>query len=400
MGFFNIFGKNNSEENLKDFENLKDTTGDKEVDFITNSSIGASMRKNNVIVSLGDVIAMPVETDDNRSTYYQFNNAKPQYYNELYKYSPIHSRIIKHIKDEIIKDYSFEYEQNVNNEIAFQKFITKTIKKNDDLDNFDDWLEDVIIDYLVQGNIFIEEKRNNNKAVCFEHKPAERYRILGDKNTLTRTGFGYNIDWLYTGQVYKLNNYDPNLGSGSHVIYIPNKQPDFKFYSEPDWVSAKKWIELDANVADFYNQHMINGVYPSAVMTFYEYPSAPEARRKFRDMLASIGGSNSRGKIISLLGKNPDLAPKIDTLKLNEMDKVFLQLADTIERQICYAYGLAPSIIGLKTPGSLGNTNADEIEFQTEKFNERLKNYKKTIVKLIQTMLDNSGNTQIKFKLK
>ena len=398
MAIFNIFGKGNSDkEKIEAFMNLKDTNNDTE--FITNSTVGGGMRMDNLIVTLGPVITMPVETDDNRIKF-TYNNALPQYLNQLYKKVPLHSRIIKHIKDEVINDYSFEYDKNVENDIALQKFLNKTIKKNYDLDDFNDWLEDLLVDYIVQGNCFIEETRKNNKTISIEHKPAERYRICGDKNTLNYDGFAYNVDWLNGSNYVKLNKYNKDLGEGKHVLYIPNRQPYIKFYGEPDYISAKEWLELAVNISDLYKQHISNGVYPSAIATFYEYPTEPERLNSFKETLMQLGGANSRGKILTLLGKTPELAAKIEKMELNDMDNVFIQVQDAIQREICYAYGIAPIVMGLKTPGSLGGGNSDEAEYFTEQFEKRLKNYKKTIVKIIQTLLNNAGLTQIKFKIK
>jgi capsid portal protein len=392
MGLFNLFGKNKSDkEKIEDFANMKDTNN---AEFITNSSVMGGVRMDAQIITLGEVITQPVITDDNR-VMSVYNNAKPQFLNQLYKKVPLHGAIINNIVKELTKDYSFEYNKNVENDILFKKFINNTIKK-DDFETFDDFLEDVMRDYLINGNIYIKEERKGGIAHSYSHLIGERVRITGDKNSLVRTGYAYNVDWIYSSKSYKMDKYNPNLSEGSQVLCFQNKKADYKFYGEPDYISAFDWLVLASNISDFYKQHIVNGVYPSVVMTFFEYPNNPEAMRKFQDMLASMGGKGSQGKILTLLGKNPDLAPKIDSLKANDMDDTFTNLQEDIGREICYAWGVDPQVMGMKTPGSLGSGN--EIEYQTEKFEERLLDYKKVAVKLVQKMLDNADLTQIKFK--
>ena len=62
-----------------------------------------------------------------------------------------------------------------------------------------------------------------------------------------------------------------------------------------------------------------------------------------------------------------ELAPTVTQMEANKLDKTFLQLTDTIQRQICYAHSIDPQLLGLKTPGSLGNSG--ELEYAYGIFN-------------------------------
>ena len=390
MGLFNIFSSSKDEDKIKAFENLRDDT-----EFVENSTVGGGMRMDNLIVTQGDIITMPVLTDDNRIQN-SFHNAKPQYLNQLYKKVPIHSRIVKNTVRELCKNYVFEYPKNVQNDIKLNRFLNNTIEKDDDFDSFNDWLENVLTDFLVNGNIFIKETRNNGSATNFKHLQSERVRVKGEKQTLKKTGYAYNYDWINSGSHIPLDKYNDNLSEGSHVMMLANRLPDFKFYGEPDYISCKEWLELSANISDFYKQHITNGVYPSVLITFYEYPSAPERLENFKKMLKKMGGKTSRGKILTLFGKSPELAPKVESIDANQMDEVFRAVQEDIGREICYAWGVDPATIGMRTAGSLGNSK--EIEYQSEDYKERLYNYKKKTTTLVQTMLNNAGCDFVKFK--
>ena len=395
MGFFDIFSsKNDNKEKIEDFMNMKDTH---QTDYITNSGIMSGVRKDNNIVTIGDIITMPIDSDDDRVRR-TFNNAKPQYLNQIYKLVPMHSRIIKNITEELLSDLVFDYKKSVENDIKFKKFLQQTIKKSDDFDQFEDWLELIIEDFLVNGNVYIKESRKDGVVIKYEHLLSERVRIRGDKNTLVKTGYAYNVDWINSNNYYKYDCYDKNLAMGEHILHFALKTPDFKFYGEPDYISAIHWLENSSNIPDFYKQQLINGVYPSVVMTFYEYPNTPEAQSSFKRTLMSLGGKRGNGKILTLLGKNPDLAPKVDKIDAGNMDKMFKSIQDDIGREICYSWGIDPATMGMVTPNGLGNKNV--VEEQTEKFEERLNSYRKKVVKIIQTMLDNADLDFIKIKYK
>ncbi len=70
----------------------------------------------------------------------------------------------------------------------------------------------------------------------------------------------------------------------------------------------------------------------------------------------------------------------------NKLDATFLSLTDTIQRQICYSHQLDPQLLGLKTPGSLGNSG--DFIYSFNLFNQ-------TIIQPAQRELESIFNTFI-----
>jgi hypothetical protein len=82
----------------------------------------------------------------------------------------------------------------------------------------------------------------------------------------------------------------------------------------------------------------------------------------------------------------------------NQLDKTFLSLTDTIQRQICYGHNIDPMLLGLKTPGSLGNSTS--LPYAFDIFNQSvIQPAQMDIENILNYFLSLNGMT-IKIKLK
>ena len=390
MGLFDIFNKNTDQEKIDAFANVKDVDN-----FVDLGVVSSGMRQDNTITTLGDVVMMPIETDEGSEWGVYANNCKPQYLNQLFKQVPLHSRIIKNIVNQVTKDYYFDKPKNdAEIDLSLKYFQKNICKKESDFDSFQDFFHLFFTDWIVGGRLYFKLKKKNGKVTFIEHIPSERVRILADKLTFKKKGYAVNKDWLNSSRYERYDCYDEKQMNGECIISFENRMPDFKIYGEPDYISSLAWLELAANISDLHKQNIINGVYPTAVMTFYEYPKETEGLNAFKQRLKALSGRKKKGKVLTLLGRNPETAPKIDRLQTNNLDKEFLRAQEDIGREICYAWGVDPATMGMRTPGSLGNSS--EIEFQTVKFEERLKNYKYDAIKVVNKLLDITNNEKIK----
>lgn len=394
MGFWDKFklGKSNQQK-IDDFANMKDTIEKLEGEMASLTSIEHQIKLDSIIIANGGVIWQNILTDENKhSGFGSENNLKPQYLNALYKNCPLHAAIIDYYATIITKNMKFE-----GKELEVLKFTNQCIKLESDFDTFNDWVWNLVIDYLIQGNLYIKGSKNGNITKRFERLPAERMRVKGTKD-YDVTGYAYNCDWISSGVIKNYYKYDlKKLDQTEYVMHYVNKNPDFKFYGEPHYISALNWLELDVNTAMFYTQYMTNGIFPSAIITFYDYPKDPTKFAQFKAQLRSLTDAGKKGRMGIAFGTNKDLAPDIKDLPLNKLDEIFLQLQNDIQRQICYAHGIDPMVMGLKTPGSLGNSN--EVQYQTEKFEEKVSLIKKDICKVINKMIKMTDNKNIKFIL-
>ena len=384
MGFFDKFKKNKGNvETVNTVENKPF--------FETFAAISDAVGRESRVIRNQDIIYQNVLTDNTKDRQSYFNNIKPQYLNQIYKKVPLHNAIINYITSELIKNYKFEYAEK--DYINLKTFLNVKLKKVSDFDNFDDFIMTFMKDYLIQGNLYFKINKNNGVVSQISHIQSERMRVKGDMD-YNITGYVYSTDWVYSSRRKEYDCYKINSDNGISIMSYFNKLPDYKYYGDPDYISALEYLETAANVPTFHKDNIVNGVYPSIILSIFQRMDTDEKRQNFRKQLENL--KDNRKKIAVLTPDVPENAPVITRLNANGVDKEFLRLGEDIDRAICYSWGIDPAVMGLRTPGSLGNSS--EIQFQTEKFDEKLLKYKSVVTKLINKFLKITGNENIKFK--
>ena len=359
---------------------------------LTLSTVTKGMRRDNFIRWQGDIVWQTIQTDNaKRFKGTTGGNIKPQYLNQLYRQSPLHSSILNYKIDEVLDCLRYEMKPNISakEKVAVNKWLKHTVKTKSDFDGFDDFVKYILTDWFVHGNVYIKIKKKAGEIISIEHVPADRVRIKADKMSYEITGYAFSFDWVYKTQNQHIAKYDPLIQNGEFMLSLRNMIPGTIFYGDAKYISAIDSIELDANIAMFHSQNIINGIAPSQIMTFFEWPTDPEGLREFKKEILELTSPDNNGRLLTNFVSDPSKAPKIESTKKSQLDKEFLQLMDDIQRNICYAHHIDPSIMGLKTPGSLGNSQ--EIEHQTKEFKKTLNTDKKEISKLLNKLIGLSG---------
>jgi hypothetical protein len=96
---------------------------------------------------------------------------------------------------------------------------------------------------------------------------------------------------------------------------------------------------------------------PSVFIRVPQNLEKAEQEEMYRSVNKGWGGVRKTGIPFMVFGATPELTPTIEQLEPAKLDKAFLQLNDTIQRQIAYSHHIDPVIMGLKTPGSLGDSS-------------------------------------------
>lgn len=391
MGIFDRFKKGNKKEESSkiNLDKSKDTNNY----FETFSAITDSVVRENRMLYNNSVVYQNILTDQTKKKRSFYNNIKPQYLNVLYKSVPLHQSIINFYTEKLLENFKFEYKDK--DYIDLKKFLNVTIKKKSNFDDFNDFLKDIIRDYLIHGNLYFKINTRDNNVQRIEKFNTERMRIKADMD-FNVIGYVYNRDWVYqTGNIQKeFNKYEGTHKDGISIMSYHNRQPDFKVYGEPDYISALKWLELAANTSKFHLDNMINGIYPSIILSVFQRLKTNEEREKFKENIESL---KDDGKKVAVLTPDiPENAPKVERLNANGVDKEFLRLAEDVDRQICYSHNIDPAIMGMRVAGSLGQ--GQEIEFVTKEFDKRINKYRNDVSKIINKFLKITNNENIKFK--
>lgn len=212
----------------------------------------------------------------------------------------------------------------------------------------------LVLDYLVLGNCYLENKKSLNK------KQLELEPILAK---YTRRGLDLN-------QYYFLNEYFDEFefkkGSVWHLMAHDINQ---EIYGVPEYVAAMNSIWLDNAATTFRRRYYINGSHAGFIL----YLSNPTHNEKDIEALKnSLKGSRGPGNFRNLLVYSPSGKP--DGLKLIPISEVaakdnFGDIKNVSRDDVLTAHRVPPSIMGVipTNTGGLGDPEkASKVFYENE----------------------------------
>jgi hypothetical protein len=309
------------------------------------------------------------------------DNLYPQLLNRLYMSAPLHSACIN-FKSLMTSGngYTADEAALMANEKISWKQLDIFFKKN---------LNEMTTDHFLHNRVYVKLYWNEGftKVIKFERVAPEKIRIYELKGDMSPASYLYNYDWVYSTH-YKtevIPAYDSlNKTDRVQMIEFNQKTPGFITYSTPTYQSGVNWIVTASEYSTFQKMNIIQSLSPSMLIQFYQVPgSAEEESSVLHSLNKSFGGARNAGRLMTTFSNSKEEAPTITQLEPTKLDDAFLQLSDVIQREICFAHSIDPQILGLRTPGSLGNSNELVSAIQI---------FQKTTIEPAQKFMDNMMN--------
>ena len=296
---------------------------------------------------------------------YGVNGLFPQELNRLYHQSPLHAAIVN-FKKLLTTGNGYSIDSSGLDGMG-------KISLNQLTSQFDSMLNEIAMDYFIHSRVCIEVvwNKDNTKIIRLKRISPDKIHIDKVDEHMEPTSFLYNWDWTYHTkyQTKKYVAFDAyNKTDACQLYMFQVTSPGQKLYAEPSYQSALNWVVLDGEMSQYHKANILNSINPSILIQYFEKPSTKEEKQQvLYDLNQSFAGARKTGRAMVTFSDGKELAPAVTQMDANKLDKTFLQLTDTIQRQICYAHQLDPQLLGLKTPGSLGNSG--ELEYAYHIFN-------------------------------
>lgn len=160
------------------------------------------------------------------------------------------------------------------------------------------------------------------------------------------------------------------------VIHLKTYAPGFQYFGLPEWISAKKWAEIEYRIAAFNINSMENAFMPSAFIQLYGNATEDEAQAILRQMEDKFTGNGNERKLFMQVLRDPSLRANIQTFD-GRKDGEFLQMQEMAASAIVVANRWSKSLAGFATSGQLG-TN--------EQMRRELEYLQNTVIKQRQNM--------------
>lgn len=209
----------------------------------------------------------------------------------------------------------------------------------------------------------------------------------------------YNTKYSKTYPLFNLENLGEQLHTygpkfPGQVYYYSKTKPLYRFYSNPDYWSAKKWIEIDAKIQEFHAENLDNGFFQSVLMTVIGNPNELSTNPKYQEtytdengvkrtrstktvgeefnemMSESFSGSKKAGNIMVQWALNQDQSQKIQAFPNNTNADLFIAIQNLATKNLTIATEV-PAILANISEGVNLGSGGSEIQKSVELMQSR-----------------------------
>lgn len=294
-------------------------------------------------------------------------NLFPNYLNYVKHQSPLHATILN-VKALLTVANGYTYDDkglDVGTKISLNQLLFQ----------FDEVLDSMGRDYWDSSNIYLKVlwNKDHTKILRIKHIPHEKIRIKDVDQEYEALTYEYCYDWANVARFSrveypKFNQRDTS--SNEQIFHFQLRSEGQVIYNRPKFIAGLDWAIQNGMMGEYHTANMMNSVNPSALIEFFKKIDPDGQRKVMADVNASYAGLRKTGRLMFLFNSDKDTAAKFTQMEPNKLDKTFIVLADTIQREICYAHGIDPQILGLKTPGALGNSLSLPEAFRLFNYNQ------------------------------
>jgi hypothetical protein len=286
---------------------------------------------------------------------YGKDNAYPDYLLNIYFGSSQHQGIIQRKVDEIIGNGLISASQNPE----LTKFIEKCNNRGESLNDVARKCEN---DKEIFGGFAIQ--------IIYSKGSTKESPEIAELYYVDIAKLRWNID--YTKLLYcknwnkgatnlktiKYNVYDPNDPTGTKIYYFSGTMTR-DWYPIPAYIGSIPAIETAIDIANFNQNTLRNGFFPSISITFNDgEPTEDEKGYIERSITEKWGGTNNTGRILITYADKDGTGPKIEAIPQPDLDKRFAELKQSVIEDIFIGHRITdPAIFGLAVAGKLGGGN-------------------------------------------
>lgn len=233
----------------------------------------------------------------------------------------------------------------------------------------------IVKDFVLFGEASFELMYQKNKPVKAIHVPKQMIapEKADDKGNIT--GYWFSYDWNKT-TTYEPKRFDAfkygKGGNRSEIVVIKDYQVGQFYFSNPAYLSAMPYAELEEEVANFFINHVKNKFMVSTIINVNNgIPESEEERKKIaRKYQGNTTGTSNAGVVVVSFNDNKENATTIEQVQINDAYQQYDFLSKEARYQICVAHKANASIIGVEKSTGF-SSNADEIQTA---FNETMLN--------------------------
>lgn len=293
------------------------------------------------------------------------DNLFPQYLRELAETSPVHGSLCISIGDMIAgKQITTQpqYQERVDTLEVYKVYYGCA----HDLKKYGGFFIEVI--YSLDGLMF----------TSVNHIPFEECRIAVEGEDEIPTGVFHSNDWSQPKKKRNKPEYIPsfnplNAKADKRQIYWCFNHTSGQIYPRPDYWSSINYIELSKQIGIYHVNNIMNGLFPSFIVNFYNGQLDEEQQRQIKnDWERSMSGARNAGKFIMTFNEREAVKTDITPFPISEAESTYQFLSTESRSEIMIAHRVTtPLLFGIREQSGFGS-NKDEMATGLEIFTNQV----------------------------
>lgn len=331
---------------------------------------------------------------------------------ELYNNSALHGAIVRSKIDQVSGN-GFIWDSSIAGEEmdAFMYSVNLEEDANEILYKFAN-------DLVLFGGIaaIVNWSKDWTKIVSIEHVDFSKVRAgVVDENGIV-PGYYYSWDWTkqrndrvfiprfneataaenrkaYEKAVEKGNSEELQaifLKPTTQILYYKPYRSGYFYYPLPDYVGGLNSIQTDIISDQYGTAAFQNGLNTDVMVTFFNIRTQDAKNEEARKFLKMHTGASKAKKPLIAFADDAAQAPQVTSIGSSKEDKLFMTINENTMQKILSAHRVTdPVLVGIKTPGELGNSDLGlAIDFWNKTVIEP---YQQTISRVWNRFMDING---------
>lgn len=260
----------------------------------------------------------------------------------------------------------------VNGEVVENHPVLKLLKRPNPIEGYKTFMRNAITHRLISGNCYMQGN------VVYTGRMMGLSLMRPDRVTIMVTAYNEPYEYLYNyyGKLYHFP-IEP-ITQHSEVLHIKEPNPLNDLYGMSPIAAASMSVDQHNESSEWNKKLLENSARPPGILTMKDKSdSAPQMSKEqlgeVRELLNErITGAKNAGKIPVL---NFDMVWQ--SLGMSPTDMDWLNGKDTSARDICYAFGYPPHLLGLPDNSTYNNMSEAKLAL-----------YEETVIPLLQNYLE------------
>ena len=272
------------------------------------------------------------------------DNMFPELLNQLYYTSPLHGAIVDFKTNAIVGGgYTLETAKMSSEDKLKLYTFEKKMKLNKTSKAI---AQQLIVHHRVYFKLCYNEKGELYKI---HNVSPEKVRVARDKITYFMCD-----DWSARIDVVPIKRAHPTNRDLEQLYVYEIMTLGQEWYSLPQYTSALNFAFLSGELSFFAKSNIQNSVFPSFAMMFPKRPQSEEEKHMIKNTIDRLKGAANAGKAVAFFANSAEQLPKIESLPVNNNDKLFHEASALNTEQICFSHTIDPILMGVRTTGALG----------------------------------------------